>query len=189
MVSEPAGRNLRPPRDSPGAQRSEHPGPARPGSIPLPLPGTNCPSQSTPWTTPLTCRLDFLPVRQSLQEITSSCLFVFGAGLALWPPGLVYWSALASVVGDGPTLVLVALLAVAIAAGFVWLTRVRVRSFVGGGGLAYALWMLGIEATSSPDSPVHFLWYAVLLGSFVAGAVLAAGIADDSDRSRTESSE
>ena len=125
-------------------------------------------------------------MRQSLQEITASALFVFVAGLALWPPGAVYWTALAAVVGDGPTLAVVVLLATGLGAGFVWLTRVRVRWFAVGGGLAYALWMVGIEATTTPDSPAHFLWYAVILGSFTAGAVLTAALVGGPDRSGDE---
>ena len=125
-------------------------------------------------------------MRQSFQEITSSALFVFVAGLALWPPGAVYWPALASVVGDGPTLALVVLLALVLGAGFAWLTRVRLRWFAAGAVLAYALWMVGIEATTNPDSPAHFVWYAVLLGSFTAGAVLTAALAGGIERSGDE---
>ena len=122
-------------------------------------------------------------MRQSHQGIASSALFVFVAGLVLWPPGAVYWTTLAAVVGDGATLVLVVLLASGLGAGFVWLTRVRVRRFATGGVLAYALWIVVIEAISNPDSPAHIVWYGVLLGSFTVGAVAAAALGGGIDRS------
>ncbi|MHB9285680.1 hypothetical protein ACKVMT_01405 [Halobacteriales archaeon Cl-PHB] len=109
---------------------------------------------------------------RSPRAVAASWLFVTVAGVVLWPPGAVYWESVAAVVGDAVTLGVVAGVAVALGAGFVWQTGVGLRAFAIGGGLAYASWMVGIEVTMTPDSPVHFIWYGGLLGCFLAGATL-----------------
>jgi len=107
-----------------------------------------------------------------LRPVASSAVVAVLVGLALWPPRAVYWTGVAAVVGDGVTLAVVCLLAVALGAAFAWLAAVDVRSVAVGGVVAYAVGMAGIEATLSPDSPVHLVWYAVLVGCFVGGAAL-----------------
>jgi len=106
------------------------------------------------------------------RHVAGSAVATFLAGLALWPPRTVYWTRLAAVAGDGVTLSVVALLAVALGAAFAWLTGVDVASFAGGGLVAYAVGMAAIEAWLSPDSPAHLVWYAALLACLVGGAAL-----------------
>jgi lipopolysaccharide export LptBFGC system permease protein LptF len=107
----------------------------------------------------------------SLRPVVASAAFVALAGLALWPPRAVYWTRLARVVGDGVTLAVVCLLALALGAVFARATGTRVRSFALGGVVAYVGGMAIIEAALTPDSPVHFVWYAALVGCLVVGAV------------------
>ena len=94
------------------------------------------------------------------------------AGVALWPPRAVYWTRLAAVVGDAPTLALVALLAVGLGAALARVVGADLPSFAGGGLVAYAVGMAAIEAWLSPDSPAHLVWYAALLACLVGGAAL-----------------
>lgn len=108
----------------------------------------------------------------SPRAVLASWLFVGVAGLALWPPGAVYWEALAAVVGDAVTLAVVGGMAGALGALFVRQTGVGLRAFGPGAGLAYGSWLAGIELTMRPDSPVHLVWYGGLLGCFLAGATL-----------------
>jgi hypothetical protein len=104
--------------------------------------------------------------------VAGSAVAVLLAGLALWPPGAVYWTRLAAVAGDGIALSVVALLAAALGVAFAWLTGVDVASFAVGGLVAYAVGMGAIEVWLSPDSPAHLVWYAVLLACLVGGAAL-----------------
>lgn len=106
------------------------------------------------------------------RAVAGSAVATFLAGLALWPPRAVYWTRLAAVVGDGITLSVVVLLAVALGAVFAWLTGVDGPSFAAGGLVAYAVGMVAIEVWLSPDSPAHLVWYAALLACLVGGAVL-----------------
>lgn len=102
----------------------------------------------------------------------ASAIAVFVAGLALWPPRSVYWENVAAVVGGGITVGIVLTCAVGLGAVIVWGIERRIRIFALGGGLAYVGWMLVIEATMVPESPVHFLWYGLLLLCFIAGGIL-----------------
>jgi len=106
------------------------------------------------------------------RAVARSAVAALLAGLVIWPPRAVYWPRLAAVVGDGPTLALVALLAVGLGAVLAWLLGADVRSFAVGALLAYAAGMAAIEAWLSPDSPVHLVWYAALLACLVGGAAL-----------------
>ena len=108
----------------------------------------------------------------SLSKGAISALFLFIAGLALWPPGNVYWDHVTEIVGNSVTLAMVIAIALGVGAVFVWGTSIDVPLVAVGGGLAYVGWMLVIEATMTPDSPVHFVWYGVLLASFIGGAIL-----------------
>lgn len=106
------------------------------------------------------------------RAVTGSAVVTFLAGLALWPPRAVYWTRLAALVGDGPTLAIVCLLAFALGMAFVWLSGVDTRSFALGGLAAYVVGMAAIEMLVRPDSPAHLVWYAALLACLVGGAVL-----------------
>jgi hypothetical protein len=106
------------------------------------------------------------------RDAAASALFAFLAGVALWPPRAVYWTALAAVVGDGPTLAVVA----ALAAAFVRATGVAVVDLARGVLLAYVVGMAAIEATIRPDSPVHLVGYGALAACLVAGGALAGRV-------------
>lgn len=106
------------------------------------------------------------------RDVARSAVAAFLAGVALWPPRAVYWTRLATVAGDGVTLWVVALLAVALGAAFAWLTGADLPSFAGGGLVAYAVGMVAIDVALSPDSPAHLVWYAALLACLVGGAAL-----------------
>lgn len=101
-----------------------------------------------------------------------SAIAVFIGGLALWPPRSVYWENVASVVGAGITLTIVLICAVILGALIVWKIEKRIRVFALGAVLAYVGWMIVIEATLNPESPVHFLWYGLILLCFLAGGIL-----------------
>ena len=106
------------------------------------------------------------------RAVAGSAVAALLAGLALWPPGAVYWTRLAAVVGDGVTLVLVGLLAVALGAVLARVVGADLPSFAVGGSVGYAVGMAAIEVWLSPDSPVHLVWYAALLVCLVGGAAL-----------------
>jgi hypothetical protein len=110
------------------------------------------------------------------RDAAASALFAFLAGVALWSPRAVYWTALAAVVGDGPTLAVVAALAVALGAAFVRATGVAVVDLARGVLLAYVVGMAAIEATIRPDSPVHLVGYGALAACLVAGGALAGRV-------------
>lgn len=95
-------------------------------------------------------------------------------GLVLWPPGAVYWTPLAAAVGDGPTVALVAGLAVAAGAAAGRLTGVRGREFLVGTLAAYAAGVAALEATVAPDGPVYLVWYGALAGCLVGGTAVGA---------------
>jgi len=106
------------------------------------------------------------------RSVAASTVFVALAGLALWPPRFAYWRGLAASIGGGITLVVVCLLALGLSAAFWRVTGVAVRVLALGGTAAYLLGMAAIEATLTPDGPVHFVWYAVLATCLVGGAAL-----------------
>ncbi|GAB6862255.1 hypothetical protein ACFR97_13365 [Haloplanus litoreus] len=106
------------------------------------------------------------------REVAGSAAFALLSGLVLWPPGDVYWRRLAALVGDGPTLGVVLLAAVALGVGFASVTAVGVWRFLAGGTVAYVVGMAAVEAVSTPDSPVHLVWYGGILVCLVAGVAL-----------------
>mgnify|MGYP006277896849 CR=1 FL=1 len=106
------------------------------------------------------------------RDVAGSAAFALLTGAVLWPPGAVYWTRLAALVGDGPTIGVVLLVAVAFGAGFAHVTAVGVWRFLLGGVVAYAVGMAAVAAVSTPDSPVHLVWYGGLLGCLVAGVAL-----------------
>ena len=113
-------------------------------------------------------------------EVATSALAAFCVGVAVWPPWseALYWSAVADAVGTILTLAVVFAVC-AVAGGAAARLGLSLESLTAGGAIAYALGMAGIEATMSPDSPVHFLLYAALLGCFLLGALAtSAGVGE-----------
>lgn len=110
------------------------------------------------------------------KEIALSVVLVMATFYALWPVGnaaLRWWTVLpASLRGDGPLLVILLGASVAVGIAVLKLTRIQVANFTIGGCLAFALLMLFITATMSPDSPVHWILYSVILIGILAGALL-----------------
>lgn len=115
-------------------------------------------------------------MERSVEGVLLSWGLVLVAGAALWPPRAVYWEAVAARVGETLTLALVGLVAVGLGAAAVGGTRIQVQSFVTGGLLAYGSGMAAIEVVVSPASPVHLIWYGVLLCCFVCGGLLWEGV-------------
>lgn len=125
----------------------------------------------------------------TVRDVLTSAFFVLAAMTALWPPRAVYWERVSAVVGDGPTLVLVGVVAVGLGGVFARLTGVSSRSFATGTVLAYATGMVAITPVLSPDSPAHLVWYAVLAVAILAGATVwhvHAGRVDLLGRSASE---
>lgn len=110
----------------------------------------------------------------TLRAVTASAVFAFLVGIALWPPRAVYWRRLAPVVGEGVTLAVVCLLALTVGAAFARTTGVGAWPFAVGGLVAYLVGMVAIAAVLRPDSPVHLLWYAALLGCLAGGVAIVA---------------
>lgn len=104
-----------------------------------------------------------------LLETVVSAAVALGVAMALWPPGRVYWTALAGRTGDLPTLGLVGLLALGLGAWFVRTSRVSIVHLLPGTVLGYAVGMVAVAIAFDPDSPAHFALYAGLLGAFLAG--------------------
>jgi len=112
-----------------------------------------------------------LAAERALETVLSGAV-ALGVALALWPPGRVYWTALADRVGDAPTLVLVSVLAFGLGAWFVRTSGVSLEHVLAGTALAYAVSMVGIAVVIEPESPAHLALYAGLYGAFVAGGAL-----------------
>lgn len=112
-------------------------------------------------------------VPDRLAAVAGSALFALVAGAVLWPPGAVYWTALAAVVGDGPTLALVALLGAAAGGAFVRATGVSWHDLARGALAAYVVGMTVVEVGMDPDSPVHLVGYGALAACLVGGGALA----------------
>ena len=112
-------------------------------------------------------------MRSELRGALSSAAFAFVAGAVLWPPGAVYWTAVAAVVGDGVTLALVGVLAIVLGAAFVHATGVAVPWFAAGGAVAYVVGMIVVDVGFDPASPVHYVLYGALLVALVAGAAVS----------------
>lgn len=108
---------------------------------------------------------------EAIAEVAVATAAVLVAGFGLWPPGAVYWTRVADVVGEGPTLLVVFALAVGLGAWFARTSSFAVRHVIAGGLLAYVLGMGAIEVLLAPDSPVHLIGYGVLLAALVAGGL------------------
>lgn len=110
-------------------------------------------------------------------EALAAAAFVAVVALLLWPPGAVYWTGLADVVGVAPTLVFVALLAAGLGGWFARTASIGMGHLVLGAVCAYGVGMLAIELFLAPESPVHWLWYGALVGCVLAGAALWRSVA------------
>lgn len=106
------------------------------------------------------------------KSIARSWAFVLTVGAVLWPPGVVYWEPVATIIGDGATLLLVGVVAVGIGAAFIRIATIDMASFIVGGVLAYLTGMAVLELALSPESPAHFVLYAGLLGCLIGGGSL-----------------
>lgn len=106
-----------------------------------------------------------------IAEVAVAAAFVLLVGVSLWPPGAVYWDAVADVVGESATLVTVGAIAFAIGAWFARTSSVALPHLIVGGVVAYAVGMGAIAVAFAPDSPAHLAWYGVLLAALVAGGV------------------
>jgi hypothetical protein len=95
------------------------------------------------------------------RAVVLSGLFVLVAGLGLWPPGPVYWTAVAGDIGGGPTLALVGTVAVLVGAVFQYLADVPLPSFGGGTVLAVAGLTI-VAAVAAPDAVAWVVWYGLL---------------------------
>lgn len=104
-------------------------------------------------------------------EVAAIAIACFVVGYTLWPPGHVYWTALAGVVGDSLALVAVAVLAGLAGVAITPATDVRLANLAAGGAVAYLAGMALVEATTTPDSPVHLSLSAWLLGCPLSGAL------------------
>jgi len=114
-----------------------------------------------------------------IRDAGRAALFAFVAGAALWPPGAVYWEALAAIAGDAVALGAVAGLALVLGAMFARATGTAVRRVAAGGLVAYVAGMTAIELAMEPDGPAHFVLYGGILACLVAGAALGGVITTD----------
>jgi hypothetical protein len=112
-----------------------------------------------------------LAAERALETVLSGAV-ALGVALALWPPGRVYWTALADRVGDAPTLVLVSVLAFGLGTWFVRTSGVSLEHVLAGTVLGYAVGMVAIAVVIEPDSPAHLALYAGLFGAVLAGGGL-----------------
>jgi len=109
-------------------------------------------------------------------EIAAATALALVAGLLLWPPGAVYWSDVANVLGDGVTLALVSTLAVVLGAWFARTAAFALVHIFVGGVIAYGLGMVAIEVLLQPNSPAHLVWYGALLACLLGGAAIWRGV-------------
>lgn len=105
------------------------------------------------------------------RDVAVSAAFVFFAGLALWPPRAVYWAELTPLLGPGPTILLVGVVAVVLGVAFEYLADVDVEDVAVGAVIAYVVGASLIALLLGADSPVHLVWYALL------GLCMFAGVA------------
>lgn len=106
-----------------------------------------------------------------LRDAATSAVFASLVGAVLWPPGRVYWTSVAAVVGEAATLVVVATAALGFGVAFAWRTGLSTVRFAVGCLAAYAVGMAAVEAAVAPDGPAHLVWYAGL------GTCLVVGVA------------
>lgn len=106
-----------------------------------------------------------------IAEVLVAAAFVLAVGVVLWPPRNVYWTVVSETVGQTATLVTVAVLALVAGAWFARTAAFALTHLVVGALGAYLAGMAAIEVLLTPDSPAHLVWYAILLGSLLGGAV------------------
>lgn len=94
--------------------------------------------------------------------------------LLLWPPRSVYWESFEGVIGRGPTLGVVALVAILVGGVLQRLTTVGRRAFVLGSIIGFCTLAIAIGLVIDPDSPVHLVLYGGLTISLVLGGLIAA---------------
>jgi len=107
-----------------------------------------------------------------LSRLLVASALAFVVGYALWPPRHVYWLSVATVVGEGVVLALVAVLASLVGMGVTTVLEYSSREFVVGGLVAYAVGMALIELVFATDSPVHFLLYGGFLLCYSLGVAI-----------------
>ncbi len=105
-------------------------------------------------------------------EVVVSTIGLFVIGYLLWPPGRVYWLALADVIGVTLTMTLLFATATVVGALVTTLVDVSLGVLAFSGAVAYLVGMWLIEITISPISPVHLLLYAGLLCCLLVGAAI-----------------
>ncbi|WP_455448391.1 hypothetical protein [Natrinema thermotolerans] len=94
-------------------------------------------------------------MRSRSTGVLTSAVLAFAVGYVLWPPGYVYWTRVADVLGEPLSLALVALLAAAGGAVATLRLAVPLAELVAGSVIAYAVGMALLEAAITADSPVH----------------------------------
>lgn len=104
-------------------------------------------------------------------EVVTTTAVVLVVGYLLWPPGYVYWDGLVDRLGAVATLAVVAGLAAGVGAWFARTSAIALRHLLAGGVVAYVAGMAAIEAVIAPASPVHLVWYAVLLVALLGGGL------------------
>ena len=98
------------------------------------------------------------------------------AGYLLWPPGNVYWTAVADAIGTAATMGIVFLLAFLFGAGVLRWPDISLATFGLGGSVAYVVGMVLIDVLVAPESPVHYVLYAGLLVCALLGGVASKRI-------------
>lgn len=110
-------------------------------------------------------------LEETIAEVAVATAFVLVAGLLLWPPRNVYWEQVGALVGDDATSAFVAVLAAGLGAWFARTSGLSFRHVVAGATLAYVAGMAAVEVVLQPDSPVHLLWYGLVLAALLAGVL------------------
>ena len=112
-------------------------------------------------------------MERTFSSIGTSGVGIFLAGVLLWPPGAVYWGALAARVGFVSTVVAVFVLCAVAGTGVALVSDVPIRTLVMGGLGAYAIGLVPLALLVAPASaPEYAVVYGGFLGSFVLGASL-----------------
>lgn len=107
----------------------------------------------------------------SRDDVLLSWILVLVVGIGLWPPRAVYWESVATHIGDGPTLLIVGVVALLVGVAIHWATSITLYSFVIGSIAAYVSGMAAIAVVLEPDSPVHLVLYAAILLCLIGGSV------------------
>jgi len=128
-------------------------------------------------------------VEARIAEILAAAALALVGGLLLWPPGRVYWTGVADVLGETPTLALVATLAALLGVWFARTAGLALTHVLVGALLAYAAGMAAIEVLLRPESPAHLVWYGALLACAVGGATFWRGVERVQRRRRTGESD